>query len=67
MADVLYGVTMQEQGISKIVSVRFHKAEEQGTDALPASTEMRDFAEEEPAAAPAQKRREEPVDIVMAK
>src|SRR5207302_7897475 len=28
MADVLYGVTMQEQGISKIVSVRFHKADE---------------------------------------
>ena len=29
MADVLYGVTMQEHGISKIVSVKFHKAEEQ--------------------------------------
>jgi len=28
MADVLYGVTMQEHGISKIVSVKFHKAEE---------------------------------------
>src|SRR2546429_2208322 len=28
MADVLYGVTMEEQGISKIVSVRFRKAEE---------------------------------------
>jgi hypothetical protein len=25
---VLYGVTMQEHGISKIVSVKFHKADE---------------------------------------
>ena len=33
MADVLYGVTMQEHGISKIVSVKFHKAEE--TSAAP--------------------------------
>jgi chromosome segregation ATPase len=28
MADILYGVTMQEHGVSKIVSVKFHKAEE---------------------------------------
>jgi chromosome segregation protein len=28
MADVLYGVTMQEHGVSKIVSVKFHKAED---------------------------------------
>jgi chromosome segregation protein len=35
MADVLYGVTMQEHGVSKIVSVKFHKADEQ----LPAAAE----------------------------
>jgi chromosome segregation protein len=35
MADVLYGVTMQEHGVSKMVSVRFHKADEQPTDRVP--------------------------------
>ncbi|MGA3266803.1 MAG: chromosome segregation protein SMC [Verrucomicrobiota bacterium] len=29
MADVLYGVTMQEHGVSKIVGVKFHKSEDE--------------------------------------
>jgi chromosome segregation protein len=35
MADILYGVTMQEQGVSKIVSVRFNREEPAG-DRAPA-------------------------------
>jgi chromosome segregation protein len=67
MADVLYGVTMQEQGVSKIVSVKFHKSDEQAGDARPKSLEtpiaVRPVEPEEDAP----HRRQDTMDIVMAK
>ena len=67
MADVLYGVTMQEHGISKIVSVKFHKSDEQAGDhasvSLETSTSVRALEPEEDAP----HKREETIEVMMAK
>src|SRR5438445_2233661 len=66
MADVLYGVTMQEHGVSKIVSVKFHKADEPPAQTATASLETPTSnpvdAEED-----APHKREETMEISLAK
>jgi len=67
MADVLYGVTMQEQGLSKIVSVRFHKADEASMDHPPASLETPTNGPSVEWEEDAPHKREETLEMVMAK
>ena len=67
MADVLYGVTMQEHGVSRIVSVRFHKAED--SDAVRQTPGAEQTGGGRPLVndLPAPSMRDEATDIVMAK
>jgi chromosome segregation protein len=67
MADVLYGVTMQEHGVSRIVSVRFHKASEAvtGETALSLETPTPGRRVEQEEDAP--HKREETIEVSMAK
>ena len=66
MADILYGVTMQEQGISRIVSVKFHKADDQVTDHTPKALVPAPPDDVEEAEDKLQSK-EDTMDVVMAK
>jgi chromosome segregation protein len=66
MADVLYGVTMQEQGVSRLVSVKFHKAEEPAgsmAPLVPPAAGGPDVEVEEEK----EQSREDTLEVVMAK
>ena len=67
MADILYGVTMQEQGVSRIVSVRFHKADEVVTDHKPVSLETASNVRPVEAEEDQTRKKEDTIEIMMAK
>jgi chromosome segregation protein len=69
MADVLYGVTMQEQGVSRIVSVKFHKANEATDPAAngPRQNAVEDHPPSEPKLDAPRPATSDSAEIMMAK